>query len=48
MQTSSVISVLCEPAGLQPDDPALRYTDDERDWAGVNETLTRQFSRSDG
>ncbi len=40
MQTSSVVSLLRERAGLQPDDLAFRYTDYEQDWAGVTETLT--------
>jgi fatty acid CoA ligase FadD21 len=40
MQTSSVVSVLRERAGLQPDDLAFCYTDYEQDWAGVTETLT--------
>ncbi|HWT50065.1 MAG TPA: fatty-acid--AMP ligase FAAL21/FadD21 [Mycobacterium sp.] len=40
MQNSSVVSLLRERAGLQPDDLACRYTDYEQDWAGVTETLT--------
>ncbi|MGO8768732.1 MAG: fatty-acid--AMP ligase FAAL21/FadD21 [Mycobacterium sp.] len=40
MQTSSVVSLLRERAGLQPDDLAFCYTDYEHDWAGVTETLT--------
>ena len=40
MQTSSVVSLLRERAGLQPDDPALCYTDYDQDWAGVTESLT--------
>ncbi|OBB89671.1 fatty-acid--AMP ligase FAAL21/FadD21 [Mycobacterium sp. 852002-40037_SCH5390672] len=40
MQNSSVVSLLRERAGLQPDDLAFRYTDYEQDWAGVTETLT--------
>lgn len=40
MQSSSVVSLLRERAGLQPDDVAFRYTDYEQDWAGVTETLT--------
>lgn len=40
MQTSSVVSVLRERAGLQPDDVAFRFVDYEQDWAGVTETLT--------
>ncbi|OBF07068.1 fatty-acid--AMP ligase FAAL21/FadD21 [Mycobacterium sp. 852002-10029_SCH5224772] len=40
MHHSSVVSVLRERAGLQPDDVALRYTDYEQDWTGVTESLT--------
>lgn len=40
MHSSSVVSLLRERAGLQPDDVAFRYTDYEQDWAGVTETLT--------
>lgn len=40
MRSSSVVSLLRERAGLQPDDVAFRYTDYEQDWAGVTETLT--------
>jgi fatty acid CoA ligase FadD21 len=40
MQNSSVVSLLRERAGLQPDDIAFRYTDYEQDWAGVTGTLT--------
>jgi fatty acid CoA ligase FadD21 len=40
MQNSSVVSLLRERAGLQPDDLALRYTDYEQDWAGVTETMS--------
>ncbi|MGV0037678.1 fatty-acid--AMP ligase FAAL21/FadD21 [Mycobacterium colombiense] len=40
MQSSSVVSLLRERAGLQPDDVAFRYTDYEQDWAGVTESLT--------
>ena len=40
MHPSSVVSVLRERAGLQPDDLAFCYTDYEQDWAGVTETLT--------
>lgn len=40
MQSSSVVGLLRERAGLQPDDLAFRYTDYEQDWAGVTETLT--------
>jgi fatty acid CoA ligase FadD21 len=40
MQNSSVVSLLRERAGLQPDDVAFRYTDYEEEWAGVSETLS--------
>lgn len=40
MQSLSVVALLRERAGLQPDDLAFRYTDYEQDWAGVTETLT--------
>ncbi|BBX62930.1 putative fatty-acid--CoA ligase fadD21 [Mycobacterium saskatchewanense] len=40
MQNSSVVSLLRERAGLQPDELAFRYTDYEQDWAGVTEDLT--------
>lgn len=40
MQHTSVVSLLRERAGLQPDDLAFRYTDYEKDWAGVTESLT--------
>jgi acyl-CoA synthetase (AMP-forming)/AMP-acid ligase II len=40
MQNSSVVSLLRERAGLQPDDLAFRYSDYEQEWAGVTETLT--------
>ncbi|OJZ64550.1 acyl-CoA synthetase [Mycobacterium paraffinicum] len=40
MQNASVVSLLRERAGLQPDEIAFRYTDYEHDWAGVTETLT--------
>jgi fatty acid CoA ligase FadD21 len=40
MQISSVVSLLRERAGLQPDDLAFRYTDYEQDWTGVTETLS--------
>jgi fatty acid CoA ligase FadD21 len=40
MHSSSVVSLLRERAGLQPDDLAFRYTDYEQDWAGLTETLT--------
>ena len=42
MRSSSVVSLLRERAGLQPDDVAFRYTDYEQDWAGVTETLTSE------
>jgi len=41
MPLPSVLSVLRERAGLQPDDNAFTYTDYELDWAGVAESLTR-------
>lgn len=37
---SSLVSLLRERAGLQPDDLAFRYTDYEQDWAGITETLS--------
>lgn len=40
MQHTSVVSLLRERAGLQPDDLAFLYTDYEQDWAGVTESLT--------
>ncbi|TAM70953.1 fatty-acid--AMP ligase FAAL21/FadD21 [Mycobacterium sp.] len=40
MHHSSVVSLLRERAGLQPDDLAFRYTDYEQDWMGVTESLT--------
>lgn len=40
MQNSSVLSLLRERAGLQPDDVAFSFTDYEQDWAGVRATLT--------
>lgn len=40
MQHTSVVSLLRERAGLQPDELAFRYTDYEQDWAGVTESLT--------
>ncbi|OBF56995.1 acyl-CoA synthetase [Mycobacterium sp. 852002-53434_SCH5985345] len=40
MSSASVVSLLRERAGLQPDDVAFRYTDYEQDWGGVTETLT--------
>jgi fatty acid CoA ligase FadD21 len=40
MQEWSVLSLLRERAGLQPDDAVFSFTDYEQDWAGVTETLT--------
>ena len=40
MQNSSVVSLLRERAGLQPDDLAFTYTDYDQDWAGVSESLS--------
>jgi fatty acid CoA ligase FadD21 len=40
MLNSSVLSVLRERAGLQPDDTPFTYIDYEQDWAGVAESLT--------
>ena len=40
MQDSSILSLLRERAGLQPDDLAYTYTDYEQDWAGVSESLS--------
>jgi len=40
MQNPSVLSLLRERAGLQPDDPAFAFTDYDHDWAGVREILT--------
>jgi len=40
MPQPSILSVLRERAGLQPDDTAFTYTDYEQDWAGVAESLT--------
>ena len=40
MPNASVVALLRERAGLQPDDVAFRYSDYEHDWAGVTETLT--------
>jgi len=36
----SILSVLRERAGLTPDDLAFTFTDYDRDWDGVTETLT--------
>jgi fatty acid CoA ligase FadD21 len=40
MQSPSVLSLLRERAGLQPDDVVFSFTDYEQDWAGVRESLT--------
>jgi fatty acid CoA ligase FadD21 len=40
MQEPTVLSLLRERAGLQPDDVAFAFTDYEHDWAGVREVLT--------
>jgi fatty acid CoA ligase FadD21 len=40
MPKPSILSMLRERAGLQPDDPAFTFTDFDQDWAGVAETLT--------
>lgn len=40
MQNASVVSLLRERAGLQPDEIVFRYTDYDHDLAGVTETLT--------
>ena len=40
MTEPSILSVLRERAGLQPDDTAFTFTDYEQDWAGVAESLT--------
>ena len=40
MPPPSILSVLRERAGLQPDDIAFTYTDYEQDWTGVPESLT--------
>ncbi|MDT5256609.1 MAG: fatty acid CoA ligase FadD21 [Mycobacterium sp.] len=40
MRDWSVLSLLRERAGLQPDDLAFRFTDYDQDWAGVTETVT--------
>jgi fatty acid CoA ligase FadD21 len=40
MQESSVLSLLRERAGLQPDDAAFAFTDYEQDWTGVRQILT--------
>jgi fatty acid CoA ligase FadD21 len=40
MPQPTLLSLLRERAGLQPDDKAFTYTDYDQDWAGVAETLT--------
>ena len=40
MSQPTLLSILRERAGLQPDDKAFTYTDYDQDWAGVAETLT--------
>jgi fatty acid CoA ligase FadD21 len=40
MPQASLLSMLRERAGLQPDDTAFTFTDYEQDWAGVSESLT--------
>jgi len=40
MPLPSILSVLRERAGLQSDDIAFTYTDYDRDWDGVSESLT--------
>jgi fatty acid CoA ligase FadD21 len=40
MPSPTLLSILRERASLQPNDAAFTYTDYERDWAGVAETLT--------
>lgn len=40
MPEVSILSVLRERAGLTPDDVAFTFTDYDRDWDGVAETLT--------
>jgi hypothetical protein len=47
MPPPSVLSVLRERAGLQPDDTAFTYTDHEQDWAGVEHYRSEQFTRLD-
>src|ERR1044072_6547777 len=41
MPQPTLLSLLRERAGLQPDDKAFTYTDFDQDWDGVTETLTR-------
>jgi fatty acid CoA ligase FadD21 len=40
MPKPSILSMLRERAGLQPDDAAFTFTDFDQDWAGVAESLT--------
>ncbi|WP_421844340.1 AMP-binding protein [Mycobacterium sp.] len=40
MPNVSILSVLRERAGLTPDDVAFTFTDHERDWNGIAESLT--------
>jgi len=40
MPRPSLLSMLRERASLQPNDSAFTFTDNERDWAGVAESLT--------
>jgi fatty acid CoA ligase FadD21 len=40
MQSASVLSLLRERAGLQPDDVVFSFTDYDQEWAGVRETVT--------
>jgi fatty acid CoA ligase FadD21 len=40
MPNPSLMSLLRERAGLQPDDPAFTFTDFEADWDGITESLT--------
>ncbi|MCV7105162.1 AMP-binding protein [Mycolicibacterium chitae] len=37
---TTILTLLCERAGLQGDDPAVTFVDYDHDWAGVAETLT--------
>ncbi|MHC9294298.1 AMP-binding protein [Mycobacterium sp. LTG2003] len=40
MGETSLLTLLCERAGLQGDDTAVTFVDYEQDWAGVAESLT--------
>ncbi len=40
MPAPTLLSILRERAGLQPDDPAFTYTDYDQNWAGDAESLT--------